>query len=235
MKRKNRAQRCVYCPEPATTRDHVPGKNLFPQPRPTNLIRVPSCEKCNGGASTDEEYFRRQLVFSEQRGSDSQAQRLVPRVVSHLMEPGREPLRRSVLENLRRIPRYTPAGLYVGDKLASNVDLVRLNRVPERIVRGLYYHHFKNYLPLDYIVESIEESGLANQQAIEATQEMVRLVGSVSPRKIGDTVFSYRYVETHEDPYASLWLLVFYGVHFLVTTVPPEWLDTRSRPQPGGT
>ena len=108
------------------------------------------------------------------------------------------------------------------------MDLVRLNRVPERIVRGLYYHHFKNYLPLDYSVESIEESGLANQQAIEAAQEMVRLVGSVSPRKIGGTVFSYRYRETHEDPYTSLWLLVFYGVHFLVTTTPKEWLATRT-------
>ncbi len=231
MKRKNRAQRCVYCPEPATTRDHVPGGNLFPRPRPTNLIRVPSCEKCNGGASTDEEYFRRQLVLSEQRGSDPQAQRLIPRVFSHLMEPGREPLRRSVLQNLKRIPQYTPAGLYVGDKLGYSVDLVRLNRVPERIVRGLYYHHFKKYLPLDYSVESMEESGLAgaNQVAIEAAQEMVRSLGSVSPRKIGGTVFPYRYLETPEDSYTSLWLLVFYGVHFLVTSTPPEWLATRTK------
>src|SRR6266404_1118580 len=40
------------------TRDHLPPKNLFPEPRPTNLITVPCCETCNKGFSNLDEQFR---------------------------------------------------------------------------------------------------------------------------------------------------------------------------------
>lgn len=40
------------------TREHVPPKNLFLPPRPTNTITVPVCEPCNHGFHLDDEYFR---------------------------------------------------------------------------------------------------------------------------------------------------------------------------------
>ena len=50
---------CYLCRKrTGTTRDHVPPKNLFPRPRPSNLITVPCCEKCNNRFSKHEEYFR---------------------------------------------------------------------------------------------------------------------------------------------------------------------------------
>src|SRR5689334_8854010 len=49
--------RCAYCGEPATTRDHIPPKKLFPQPWTDDLITVPACSACNNCSSSDDEYF----------------------------------------------------------------------------------------------------------------------------------------------------------------------------------
>ena len=57
---------CVYCGREAQlTSDHIPPKNLFPKPRPSNLITVPSCKRCNRSASKDDEYLRLVLVMRE--------------------------------------------------------------------------------------------------------------------------------------------------------------------------
>ncbi len=48
---------CIYCGGPAGTRNHVPPKLLLKRPFPSNLRTVPSCERCNHGASLDEQYF----------------------------------------------------------------------------------------------------------------------------------------------------------------------------------
>ncbi len=52
---------CVFCGvRDGTTKDHVPPKGMFPPPRP-NLITVPACVTCNGGASEIDERFRTML------------------------------------------------------------------------------------------------------------------------------------------------------------------------------
>jgi hypothetical protein len=48
---------CIYCPNPADTRDHVPPKCLLEEPWPPNLRHVPSCSRCNGLWSKGEEYL----------------------------------------------------------------------------------------------------------------------------------------------------------------------------------
>ena len=40
------------------TKDHIPPKNLFPSPKPTNLITVWCCKKCNEKFSLIDESFR---------------------------------------------------------------------------------------------------------------------------------------------------------------------------------
>jgi len=48
---------CIYCGARAVTRDHVPPRLLLERPFPPNLRTVPSCLRCNHGASLDEQYF----------------------------------------------------------------------------------------------------------------------------------------------------------------------------------
>lgn len=48
---------CIYCGEPADTRDHVPSRIFLEQPYPENLPVVGCCRECNQGFSKDEEYL----------------------------------------------------------------------------------------------------------------------------------------------------------------------------------
>jgi 5-methylcytosine-specific restriction endonuclease McrA len=48
---------CGYCGAPGTTTDHVPSRKFFPRPRPSDLVTVPACARCNNKTSADEEYF----------------------------------------------------------------------------------------------------------------------------------------------------------------------------------
>lgn len=54
---------CYICGQPATSRDHVPPKSMFPKAVDmggvdyrTNLLTVPSCAACNEGRSDDDQY-----------------------------------------------------------------------------------------------------------------------------------------------------------------------------------
>lgn len=50
---------CIYCgATEKLTKDHIPPKNLFAKPRPTNLITVPCCQTCNESFSQDDEYLQ---------------------------------------------------------------------------------------------------------------------------------------------------------------------------------
>lgn len=48
---------CAYCGGEATTSDHVPARVLLDKPYPPDLLTVPSCESCNNGKSSDEQYM----------------------------------------------------------------------------------------------------------------------------------------------------------------------------------
>lgn len=48
---------CVYCPELATTWDHVPPKVFLDRPLPPNPPKVRACSPCNSRTSKDEEWL----------------------------------------------------------------------------------------------------------------------------------------------------------------------------------
>lgn len=48
---------CVHCGGPSESQDHNPSKVFIDPPLPANLPVVPSCQSCNSGFSSDEEYL----------------------------------------------------------------------------------------------------------------------------------------------------------------------------------
>ena len=57
---------CAYCGASGNlTKDHVPPKNLFLTPRPSNLISVPACKVCHENTSKDDEYFRLKISMRD--------------------------------------------------------------------------------------------------------------------------------------------------------------------------
>jgi hypothetical protein len=70
MARRKKIGQCVLCGKTLrVTREHVPPKNLFLAPRPTNTITVPVCGPCNHGYHRDDEYFRLYVASGAEPGT----------------------------------------------------------------------------------------------------------------------------------------------------------------------
>jgi hypothetical protein len=206
---------CVYCGKVARlTPDHVPPKNLFLTPRPSNLITVPSCEGCNGGASKDDEYFKNMIMLRQDVGNHSEATQLLSEVMASLRRPEQAKFTRSMLTGMTPVELTTPAGVYIGKTMAINVKLDRVRRVLNRTVRGLFYHERKQRLPTNCIVSSFTDIDLPDPR-------IMSLLASQPPKTIGSGVFSYRSLFTEDERYGSAWLLIFYeAVRVVSMTLP---------------
>jgi hypothetical protein len=219
------SENCLYCGVVGDlTDDHVPPENLFPKPRPGNLVEVRACLACNGGASKDDEYFRQCLCLAEQtRGHDEATKNHAPvlRALNREQAPG---LRASFLQSLRRVPEHTPGGLYLGHRLAFEVDLARLFRVVERTVKGLYFRETGQRLPDGYDVRVHSDETLATldpRDLEEDTRNVIAPLQRLEPKVIGNDVFAYRHWIAPEDARISVWLLTFYrDISFLAITGP---------------
>lgn len=206
-------QLCAICgAADATTSDHLPPKNMFPKPRPNDLITVPSCLRCNNVGSKHDEEFR--VFVSIQLGMENDVTRKLwengaLRTIHHNSR-----LRNHLITNSREVNLVTPAGVYVGKRRAVTVPMHSHNAVCDRIVRGLYFHHYGT------ILGSRVSCRVAPLQSIPS--EMESFLGLMLFNSIADGAFCYRYGRASDSPLDSMWLLLFYGKY-------PVMVETRSK------
>ena len=106
---------CVYCGRLALlTDDHVPPQALCSKPRPIDLVVVPACVSCNGGASKDDEYFKTVMILKDRAGSHPEAVSVRPSVFRGLAMSKKVTFARRLMAGVRQIDVKTPAGLYAG-------------------------------------------------------------------------------------------------------------------------
>jgi hypothetical protein len=216
---------CVYCGEERRlTHDHVPPRGLCAKPRPHDLVIVPSCTRCNEGASKDDEYFKTVMVWKETAGSHPEATKIRDSVFRGLAMPKKATFARRLLAGLQDVDLKTPAGLHAGRATGFDVDLARLDRVVERVTRGLYWHsRGHRRLPSDHTVTVWSEHGLRGLQPKDASDLRRTLVEPIlnnPPRSIARGVLRYWYAEGDLE-HVTGWLLEFYGdVRFVAFTVP---------------
>jgi 5-methylcytosine-specific restriction endonuclease McrA len=220
-----RTGECVYCGRfGRLTDDHVPPQALCSKPRPSDLVLVPSCQRCNGGASKDDEYFKTMMVFKDRAGSHPEAVAIRASVFRGLAMPKKTRFTQRILGSMRPVALRTPAGLHVGRTRGFNVDLARLDRVVARITRGLYWpHHNHVRLPDDHEVAVWSEDGLRDIAHADALQLRSTLVDPIlhnPARSIGREVLRYWYASGDRE-HVTGWLFEFYGdVRFVAFTVP---------------
>ena len=210
---------CAYCEQPATTKDHIPPKGIFPRPRPSDLITVPSCERHNSGASLDDELFRNFVVLREELAGHPQASRTAAIAMRGLHRPERPGLRRQLLSTLREVDLESPAGLYLGTASEFAHSGSSILSVSKRITRGLYYHHFGQRVPAGHSVVCVPQRNLpAGDREI-----WLELSESIDPtvHSVGDGAFKYRFEISSEDPEISVWVLVYFDVVVFYSTVMP--------------
>ncbi len=220
---------CTYCGfRGRVTRDHIPPKALFAEPRPP-LITVPACLDCHGPTNKDDEYFRSILALRDTANTaDAVAAR--ERFMRSLHRSDQAGMRRAFLAGVRQVALTTPAGLHLGVRGVYNVDLARLDRVVSRVIRGLYFHHQRHRLPPDAQVSSWSEDGLRDLDT-EGRDTLLRLLtplGRSSEHSVGSAAtFRYRFALASDLEFSSIWFLTVYdSTTFFGITVPQSAADT---------
>jgi hypothetical protein len=199
---------CGYCgKEERLTRDHIPPQCLFPEPRCADLITVPCCEQCRDGWSDDDEYFRTVVINASQLYGDKLAAPINNAMLRSLSKLQKRKFSRMIIDSICEIPLETDSGIYLGHAPALMFDQDRVNRVSQRIVRGLFFHKKGYRLPPHY-----EVVGLLKQFGMEPLLEPLRQQGINFPplRVIQSGVFAYTFRATLEDPNTTMWLALFY-------------------------
>lgn len=200
----SRQQVCAICGvREASTRDHVPPKNLFPEPRPSDLITVPACCECNNGSSVEDEDFRTYLALQIGKQSDI-ADKLW--LSSKRSLDRRTRMRREFLKSLATATILTPAGPV--QRTAFAIPCRVYDVVFERVVRGLYLHHFGSILGPDVKVEVEPLIGIDNNS--------YKLIAGFPTYSIGGTAFVYKYALAAEDSRVSTWVFQLYESHWIL-------------------
>lgn len=215
-------EECVYCGSTENiTRDHIPPKCLFAEPRPQDLITVPSCHNCNSAGSKDDENLRNVLAVSREAGDHPDAKVAAEKAVRSLQRTEAQRLRRSFLDRtdffyfVNDLGIIEPGGSYF-------VKLDRLERVGTRIIKGLFWHHNDQRLPSDCIVRVWVDKGL---QSVDERQMLCFFqVMNERPFSAGKRAFKYWYKPIPEDQSTGIWVLQFYdNIHFYCLTLSPNF------------
>jgi hypothetical protein len=225
MVENRKVDECVYCGKAGDVSDeHVPPKNLFPSPRPSNLITVPSCKECNGKASKDDEYLRLVLSMRCDTSDHPEVLKNKPKIQRSFQRPEQKGFRASFLNSLDVVDSRTPAGIDCGKTLAFLVDMKRVNDEIKRITRGLFYKEKERRLPDNYQVWACCNDIINEHPLFLGTFMMKDIITSTLQGKsltIGNDVFRYWCRFDVDEENISTWVLSFYGrVNFLALTIP---------------
>jgi hypothetical protein len=206
---KQPSEKCIYCGNNAgMTADHVPPKSFFPQPRPSNLITVPACHKCNSGAGKDEDYFLATFMFS--KAGVTHAGKLLWKQRLNRMFRKNLGLRRKIAKGLSYESLVTPTGIYLGRRMGLQFDEARFEPVVQKIVRGLYYFEYGEVLPPATEVMTLFLSTKARFQTAVGYAHQLDWGKRQWPG-----IFEYRCGRVPDAPQGSVWLIRCYSnVHF---------------------
>ena len=209
---------CVYCGgNQNLTDEHGPPKLIFPEPRPSNLITVRACTKCNIAGSKDAEYFRQCLCLNRETRNSPTAQAAKQSVFRSLNRTEAVKFKVAFLSGLA----LDKSGI------SFSVEIKRLHSVVERTVQCLYLHETGQRIPETHEVIAIGEDSMKQLKPdrIRRLQENFMLpLAELDPKIIGGDAFAYAVIHTGRA-FVSAWGLLFYGsVPFIALTT------TRKRP-----
>jgi hypothetical protein len=222
---------CVYCGvEPGTTRDHVPPKALFPEPRPPDLVTVPCCEFCRESQSRDDEYFKTMLLMRHDVAKHPAGERLVASVTRALARPQNRRFTDNLLRSVRPIDVRSLAGLYLGPGSTYAVDVRRLDDVVRRTMLGLYFHENGYRLPDDHqrMVFCSEGFSSTPPEIREKFLTLADFASTGSQRTIGNNVFTYWVQRLSDGSDATLWGFLFFLRVAFVGFTGPHQFDART-------
>ncbi|MCY3770783.1 MAG: hypothetical protein OXG98_01975 [Gemmatimonadetes bacterium] len=216
---------CVYCgSQEKSTKDHIPPKCLFAD-LPDDLITVDSCKTCNNGASKDDEYLRDLLIRERRTENHSEARKVRQKFYRALQREESRGYTKSIVDNIVPLDVFTQAGIYIGSAGGYEVDHERLDRVVERIIKGLYSNTHRTRLPDSYEVEVWDDNYLAEfdqDTQDEFLRPFMSMNGQPPTKAIGNGVFAYWYLQAVDSDFVTAWVLRFYNSVFMFCKTVPK-------------
>lgn len=216
-KHKEESGECPFCGKwGVITADHIPPKSLFPNPRPDNMIIVPACKECNTGSSNDDEIFRTAMAVDIR--SSQNVDSLIPKALRGMKR--KYSLFVEAMKTAQEVELQSSKGLFIGNGYRMQIDSKPMNRVITKIIKGLIYHHTKEYdkrFEMKYI-ELSDDFSKFDQELMKKVFVDYDFHGNIG------NVFSYS--GTRID-IAWIWRMTFYEYrHFIgIATIPKEHLS----------
>lgn len=196
----NKKELCCICGErEAATRDHLPPKGIFNDPKPNNLITVPACKTCNNEASLYDERFKIYLGLHAAKNS-SNGNLIFKNKVLPSIRHNRK-VKQQILYKV--YPLFISNEFGVAEKnYAISWDNEAHEAIIDRLTRGLFYHHYMTILPKIIPVKIYWFSELPDFDADQYHKNSV-----------GDD-FVYFYNKAEDVPFYSAWFYQFYNAHW---------------------
>jgi hypothetical protein len=213
---------CTYCGKSGpTTYDHVPPKNLFPKPRPSNLRTVPSCLSCNQGASDDDEYFRLMLAMSNDLAGNPHLDKVRPIALGALERPEHARLKRAIELTRSKIVLFSPTGDVAGHQETYAANTTRLDNVVSRTAAGWYFIIFGQRAEPEMMVGSQLESEVRfnNEPLLLDTRD---LLASQPPRVSYPGIYEARILVDTDNRAESFWWHTFYDNLNFISAIMPK-------------
>lgn len=201
---------CVYCgKKPGNTRDHVPPQNLFPKPKPVNMLTVPCCRDCQAKFKKDEDVFMAWITLGP-AGESTAGRMLWEQKLKRTYEKD-SGVKKVMRRSCKPVDLRTPAGIYLGKRLTITIDAERKDNVLKKIVRGLFWVEYKERLPEDISIEVYGINGVG--------EEIGNLIArTYEATTFWEGIFEYRHARAPES-FESYWVMSFYRRNYFVAIV----------------
>lgn len=135
--------------------------------------------------------------------------------MQRINRPQSDRFRAALLAESEILPRFTNKGVYINLHRQIRFDLHRMDRVAERIVKGLFYRVKGHRLPDDHGVnvlfaEAIWQLGTFDLGLEETAYQFIDLISHEPLTEIGN-VFGFRWIQSANGTDHTMWLFYFYG------------------------
>ena len=197
---------CAICgSNPATTRDHIPPKNLYPKPiaGDMNLNTVPACARCNNGSSSDDEVFK--VIIGTSTGESSEAPSNVIDSLSKTI--GRNHRMANQIFSTSKTVLVNSRGPILERAVSITFDFNPYARVITRIVRALHWIEMEWSLPAEAKVTVLPSQQLPQNLVLD----LMQLMHQHPLKNLNKETFLYRF---HVDKDGkAVWEMQFFSRH----------------------
>ncbi len=214
---------CYWCGAPATSREHVPPKCIFPESKDTliqndyrkNLITVPSCDLHNSAKSADDEYLLHVLSLSVTNNSHGQQQALSKVVRTFAKYPS---IAQDVFHEKKEVNLINSHNGNVEQTLAINLDDGRFDSIVEHMARAIYFSAYgKSWVGIvsnfaEFVIATESQNAIENNERNERRRQEAELLFA-GAEKIGANpdIFYYQIMNIENGKAKVLIRFTFYG------------------------